>query len=180
MTGGNDRAPRSGPRLLAVGGVHVFDEAPAPCTLSDAKPAGAVKDLGWADSLALEAHAEGSAQVRCGDAAAIALEIVAPVRLEIRLEDDGDPHAIASGERFGVRARLYDGAGRGLEMGKLTTLEWRCSPGLAPAADRSAGEFGLCGTCHGMYAFRATAPGAGWISAALGALDGRLEVMIDG
>src|SRR5205085_15355 len=42
------------PRLLAAGGIHVF-ESQAPCALLHAQPEGTVKDLGLADPLALEA-----------------------------------------------------------------------------------------------------------------------------
>ena len=52
-------------RLLAVGGIHVF-ERQMPCRLTRAKPEGAVEDLAWIDSLALEGKSEGSAEVRCG------------------------------------------------------------------------------------------------------------------
>jgi hypothetical protein len=166
------------PRLLAVGGFHVFDETPARCTFVDVRPPAAVHQLGWTDVLAFEASLEGAAELRCGEEAPIVLEIVAPVRMHVKPDDDVNPASIGVGECFGVQATLYDGEERELEVGRFTTLEWSCSSLLEPAIDRSAGEFGFCDTCYGRYAFRATDPGPGWISAVLGGLRDTLQVAI--
>lgn len=163
------------PRLLAVGGFHVLDEYPARCVLADVRPPGAVHDRGWADVLAFEAWLEGTVEVRCG-AERVALEIVTPVRLRILPANNVHPAVIGTGERFAVQAHLYDRMGRELEVGKLTTLQWSLSDLVKPAVDRSAAEFGFCDTCYGRYAFPATAPGCGWISAELGGFTDTLEV----
>ena len=163
-------------RLLAVGGIHAFEDY-TPCTLASVEPKDAVKDLGWTDKLALEARREGAAEVVCGSHR-YELEIVAPFVLEIALLDDADPKEITVRQILSVRARINDGRGRELEVGKFTNLDWACSDILADAIDRSAGEFGYCDTCYGMYRFRAAKPGSGFIEARLGDLRGTLEVVV--
>ena len=162
------------PRLLAAGGIHVF-ESQAPCALLHAQPEGTVKDLGWADTLALEAVSEGDAEVACGGEK-IALRVAAPARLEVSFTGEGKPAEIKVDEPFQVRALLYDKDGRELEVGKFTNFDWTQSEILEPANDRSAGEFGLCDTCFGMHNFRAVKPGAGAITARLGGLEGQLLI----
>ncbi|HEV2860998.1 MAG TPA: hypothetical protein VGX48_08335 [Pyrinomonadaceae bacterium] len=164
----------SGPRLLAVGGIHVF-ESGGPCRLARAEPEGALKDLGWPDALALEAAREGDAEVTCGDEK-FALKALPPARLEIKLPDGGAPTGIPVQKPFKVQAMLYDAQGRELEVGKFTHFEWTPSEGLEPANDPSAGEFGLCDTCFGLHNFRAVKPGQGSIVASLGGLKGELLI----
>jgi hypothetical protein len=162
------------PRLLAAGGIHVF-ESQAPCKLVRAEPDGAVNDLGWADTLALEAVSEGEAEVTCGGER-IMLKVAAPARLEIELASEGKPNDIPVDEPFQVRAWLYDEQGRELEVGKFTHFEWSPSEILETANDSSAGEFGFCDTCFGLYNFRAVKPGTGSITARLGGLEGKLLI----
>src|SRR5579859_6473618 len=126
-------------RLLAVGGIHVF-EAQASCKLISAQPKDALRNLAWADALALEALKEGNAEVTCDDET-IKLDIIEPVRLDIKVVD-GDPREVQ--KTFKVQALLYDSQGRELEIGKFTVLNWRPSKELEVANDKSAGEFGLC------------------------------------
>lgn len=161
-------------RLLAVGGIHVF-EGQTLCTLVDAQPANAVKNLVWAESLALEAECAGSAAVEC-DGERLNLEIVIPVRLEIELVSDSKSSEIAVGERFRVQAQLYDHSGRALEVGKFTQFEWTASEALEVANDRSSGEFGLCDTCYGLQHFRALQASQGVIAVRLGALQGAMTI----
>ncbi|SRR5258705_12711426 len=163
-----------GQRLLAVGGIHVF-ESPTPCKLERAKPQESVKNLEWANTLALEAASEGEAEVSC-DGERIKLTIVPPVRLSIKLTDDRKPTNITANERITVQAVLYDKEGRELEVGKFTNFEWRHSGIVEPANDRSAGEFGFCDTCYGMQHFRAVGAGEGLISARLADLEGKLMI----
>lgn len=161
-------------RLLAVGGVHVF-ESRGPCRLSRAEPEGALKDLGWPDTLALKAAREGDAEVACGGEK-IKLKAVVPTRLEIKLPGRGSANGILVQEPFKVQALLYDAQGRELEVGKFTLFEWTPSEILEPANDPSAGEFGFCDTCFGMHNFRAVKPGPGSIVASLGGLKGELLI----
>ena len=163
-------------RLLAVGGIHTF-EGQAQCKLARVEPEGAVKNLKWVDTLALEAGGEGYAEVICGDET-IKLKIVAPARLEIALVGDSKPTDIPLHESFKVQARLYDNQGRELEVGKFTVLEWTSSDIFQVANDRSSGEFGFCDTCFGMHSFRVIKAGKGWLSARLGTLQGMLTVAI--
>jgi hypothetical protein len=169
------RARSGGPekRLLAVGGIHVFQQQ-SPCGLLDVEPAGAVKELGWSDMLALQAESEGTAEVECA-AETFGLEIVIPVHIDIEVVD-GEPTEVGVRERFQVKARLSDHWGRELEVGKFTAFEWTCSGGLEVANDRSAGEFGFCDTCYGMHHFRAVEPGHGCIEVRLGNLRGILAI----
>jgi hypothetical protein len=159
---------------LAVGGIHVFNSH-SPCRLLRAYPEQAVEDLGWVDSLALEAKREGHAEVGCGPETFM-LEIKTPVRLEVALLDDSGPAGIALHERFKARARLYDGQGRELAVGKFTHFEWTAAGNFEIADDGSAGEFGYCDTCYGMQGFRAVQPGHGSLTASLNALQGTLMV----
>ena len=174
----SDGSADSAPRLLAAGGVHVF-ESQAPCALLHAEPEGSVKNLGWADTLALEAAAEGEAEVACGGEK-IRLRVAAPARLDIRFTSEGEPADVKVGEPFQVRALLYDEAGRELEVGKFTDFDWTQSENLEPANDSSAGEFGLCDTCFGMHNFRAVRPGAGYVTARLGGVEGKLLIEAKG
>ncbi len=174
----SDGPADSAPRLLAAGGVHVF-ESEAPCALLRAEPEGSVKDLGWADTLALEAVGEGEAEVACGGER-VALRVAAPARLEVSFTGEGGPAEVKVGEPFQVRALLYDGEGRELEVGKFTDFDWTQSENLEPANDSSAGEFGLCDTCFGMHNFRAVRPGAGSVTARLGGVEGSLPVEAKG
>jgi hypothetical protein len=150
-------------------------ESQAPCALLRSQPEGAVKDLGWADTLALEAAGEGDAEVACGGEK-IALRVAAPARLEVSFTGEGRPTDVKVGEPFQVRALLYDKDGRELEVGKFTDFDWTPSANLEAANDSSAGEFGLCDTCFGMHNFRAVKPGAGSVTARLGGLEGKLSV----
>jgi len=152
----------------------VFERA-TPCELARVEPEGALHDLEWVDTLALEARSEGNADVVCGNES-ISLQIVAPARLEITLADSGELTATPVNDIIKVRARLYDHAGRELEVGKFTTFDWTASDIFQVANDRSSGEFGFCDTCFGMHRFRATKPGSGWVSARLGPLEGSLTV----
>ena len=170
LTGGC--VTRSEERLLAVGGVHVL-EGPAPCRLLRASPTSALEDLHWKDTLALRARGEGAAEVASGSST-LRLRLVEPARLTIVLVDE----KIVTNERFHVRARLYDGRGRELEVGKFTEIAWSCSSGLEIHNDLSAGEFGLCDTCFGTHGFRATRPGEGLIEARLGQVKGTLPVNV--
>jgi hypothetical protein len=143
------------------------------------EPEGAVKDLEWEDTLALEARSEGNAEVVCGNER-IKLKAVLPVRLEIKLIDNDRPSDIKVHERFKVQALLYDHQRRELEVGKFTIFEWTSSETLAVANDRSSGEFGFCDTCFGMQHFRAIKPGKGLIMARLHGLEGKLIIEIRG
>lgn len=162
----------SGPRLLTVGGIHVF-EREAPCKLERIRPADAVKDLKWSGALALEAQRDGVAEIVCGDER-LNLEFVSPVRLVIAMPDDRPK--VTVNQRFRVEARLYDERGRALEVGKFTNFEWTPSGVLEVDNDRSSGEFGFCDTCFGMQGFRAVKPGKGEIGARLCDLQGVLTV----
>ena len=164
------------PRLLVVGGIHVF-EGQAPCRLVRVEPEGAVKNLDWTDTLALEAKSEGTAEVMCGTEKFM-MKIVAPARLEIEVIGDGKSTEMAVHKRLKVLARLYDRKGRELEIGKFTIFEWASSEVFEVANDRSAGEFGFCDTCYGMHNFRAVKSGKGSIVAQLGVLQGKLTVEI--
>lgn len=168
-----------GPRLLAAVGTHVFESPAGRCALVRAQPEGAVKDLGWADSLALEAVGEGDAEVACGGEK-IVLRVAAPARLEVRFDGEGGAGNVKVGEPFQVRAMLYDKGGRELEVGQFTDFDWIQSENLEPANDPSAAEFGLCDTCFGIYTFRAVRPGAGSIRARLGGLEGELRIEAEG
>jgi hypothetical protein len=170
----NNSSNASEPRLLAVGGIHVF-ESQAACKLVSTSPEGAVRELGWPDTLAVEAACEGGAEVTCGGEK-IMLKIASPARLEIRLVSEGKPTDIPVDEPFRVQALLYDIQGRELEVGKFTHFEWLPSEILEPANDRSAGEFGFCDTCFGLHNFRAVKPGTGSITARLGGLEGKLLI----
>jgi hypothetical protein len=170
----DDSPGGAGPRLLAVGGTHVF-EGPGPCSLTRAEPEGLFKDLGWADALALEAEREGGAEVTCGGEKT-ALKVLAPARLEVRLEDEGSPAEVRASEPFRVRVMLYDARGSELEVGKFTEFEWTHSENLEFANDSSAAEFGLCDTCFGMQNFRAVEPGRASVVARLGGLKGELRI----
>lgn len=161
-------------RLLAVGGIHVF-ESSTPCKLEFAKPQESVRDLEWPNTLALEAIGEGEAEVGC-DGERIKLLIVSPVRLSIKLVDDRKPTEIRANERFTVQAILFDIEGRELEVGKFTNLEWSHSGIVESANDRSAGEFGFCDTCYGMQHSRTVGVGEGLISARLADLEGKLTI----
>ena len=162
------------PRLLAVGGIHVF-ERQTPCKFVRAEPEGAVKDLEWADTLALEAGSEGNAEVMCGSDK-IRLKIVAPTRLEVKLAGEGKPTEILVHEPFQVQALLYDNQGRELEVGKFTHFEWTSSGIVEIANDRSSAEFGFCDTCFGMQHFCAVKPGKDLITARLGGLEEKLMI----
>ena len=170
----NDYSNRNGQRLLAVGGLHVF-ESQTPCKLVRVEPEGAVEDLKWAETLALEAVGEGHAEVLCGDER-IMLMIVAPARLEIRLVNEEKPTDVPVQERFGVQAVLYDPQGRELEVGKFTHFEWTSSEVLEVANDPSAAEFGFCDTCFGLHNFLAVRPGQALIIARLRNLEGKLMI----
>jgi len=161
-------------KLLAVGGTHVIERGPD-CRLESAHPPGAVKDLGWTGMLALEAVAEGTATLVCGAEKAI-VKFAAPVRLEIDLSDERDPLKLTTMERVRVRARLFDRFGNELEVGKFTHFEWTVAEPFKEAVDRSAGEFGYCDTCYGMFSFRPVKPGTGMIIARLGGLQGALKI----
>jgi hypothetical protein len=134
----------------------------------------AIKDLGWATSLALAAEREGRVDVDCAGVP-LSLESVTPSRMDVRLED-GSPTALSVHTPFRVRARLYDRRGRELEVGKLTRFEWSPSGVLTIANDGSSGEFGVCDTCYGMHQFRAVRPGRGSIEARFGGLKAVLQV----
>ena len=170
----NNYSDNAKQRILAVGGIHIF-ESQTPCQLVRAEPEGALKDLAWVDTLALEATSEGDAEVTCGSER-IPLKMVTPARLEITLSDEGNPTNIPVNEPFKVQARLYDNQGRELEVGKFTNFEWTPSEILKVANDPSAGEFGFCDTCFGMHGFRAIKPGKGLIAARLGSLEGNLTI----
>jgi hypothetical protein len=188
MTPGSSPRPRAAPvaentphrcpddperRLLALGGIHLFEER-VPCRPVSVEPAGAVRDLGWPDALALKAETEGTAKVECA-AVGFVVEIVAAVRIDIEVIG-GEPEEIIPHERFPVRARLWDHRGRELEVGKFTVFEWACSGVLEVTNDRSSGEFGLCDTCYGMHRFRAVESGRGSIEVRLGRLRQTLSV----
>src|SRR5262249_27864847 len=164
-------------RLLAVGGLHIL-EGRTQCRLTRAEPEGIVKDLERTGPLALEARSEGQAEVICGSER-IALKMVFPARLEIKLVDEVDLADIAVDRRITVRAFLYDRQGRELEVGKLTNFEWDFSENLKVANDRSSGEFGICDSCFGMHRFRAIAPGKGSIMARLGTLRGGVTIVVN-
>jgi hypothetical protein len=165
----------NGNKRLAVGGIHVIEREPD-CRLESAQPPGAVKDLGWTGLLALEALAEGRATVVCG-AEKMILEFASPVRLEITPADERDSLKLTTMERVRVRARLFDRFGNELEVGKFTHFEWSVTKPFEEALDRSAGEFGFCDTCYGMFSFHAAKPGTGTIEASLGSLRGELAIM---
>jgi hypothetical protein len=164
-------------QFIAVGGIHVF-ERQASCKLTRVEPEGAVKDLEWVDTLALEAKSEGNAEITCGRERII-LQIVAPARLEIKLVSHGKPADIQVNERFRAQALLYDRGGRALAVGKFTNLEWTPSGVFEIADDRSSGEFGFSDTAFGMRGFRAMKPGKGSIIARLGGLQGELIIEVD-
>jgi hypothetical protein len=161
-------------RLLTVGGVHTFESA-APCRLARAAPPDAVANLGWPDTLALEARAEGTAVVECGSEA-VAIRAVAPARLTIAPVDDADPTRTPVGAAFKVRARLFDSQDRELEVGKFTVFDWTPSGILEVANSPSSGEFGLCETCFGLHTFRAVGPGRGLIEVRFQGLRADLEI----
>jgi hypothetical protein len=161
-------------RHLAVGGIHEFS-AQDPCRIVGAQPEGAIIDLQWADSLALEAKSEGMAHVECG-VVKIPIEMIRPVRLAIETVDV-EPTKLIVGRQFRAQLRLYDHQNRELEVGKFTSFEWVCSPSLDVANDRSSGEFGFCVTCYGMHNFRPNSKGKATITAQLGDLTGSLEVI---
>jgi hypothetical protein len=154
----------------------VFEEAAA-CTLARVEPERAVTDLNWTGSLALEAGAEASAEVVCGDET-IELNFAAPARLNIELAGTRETGPIHVGERFLVRARLFGWDGSEIEVGKFTTFDWKPSVQFEVANSASAGEFGACDTCFGMYAFRALTPGEGQIEARLGSVSGVLKIVV--
>lgn len=163
-------------RLLAVGGIHTFEKQ-TPCKLTLVEPEGAVKNLEWVDTLALEAFSEGRAEVICG-AETIKLKIVTPTRLEITLVGESKLTEMLLYEPFKVQAWLYDNQGRQLEVGKFTVFEWTNSDIFQVFNDRSSGEFGFCDTCYGMHSFRAIKLGKGWIATRFGILQGMLTVEI--
>lgn len=168
----------AGETLLAVGGLHEIVR-PLPCRLESVQPPGAVADLGWTGALVLQARAEGRAVVVCA-AETMTLEFALPVRLEITAADGRDPLRLTPGERVRVRARLFDGSGNELEVGKFTHFEWSVSGPFEEALDRSAGEFGFCDTCYGMYAVRAAKPGTGTLEASFGSLRGEMKIAAAG
>lgn len=161
-------------RLLAVGGIHVF-ESPTPCKLERVKPQESVRNLEWPNTLALEAIGEGEAEVSC-NGELIKITIVSPVRLSIKLADDRKPTNIRANESFTVQAVLHDIEGQELEVGKFTNFKWVHAGIVEPANDPSAGEFGFCDTCYGMQHFRTTGVGEGLISARLADLEGKLMI----
>lgn len=160
-------------RLLAVGGIYVFEEQPR-CKLVQKGSESIVTDLDWSDTLALEAKHEGVAEVVC-DTKIFKLQVVVPTRLDIETLESKITK-IAVHERFKVQARLYDRRGRELEVGKFTIFKWSSFGVLEIANDSSSGEFGFCDTCYGMYGFRTVRPGKGSIEASLGDLRGKLKV----
>ena len=101
-TGGNLGDSIAKLRLLAVGGIHVFD-GPGCCTLMNVQPANAVKSLHWTNSLALEAECEGSAEVIC-ETERYSLAIVQPNHLAIVLIAEDELTGLVVNERFRVQA----------------------------------------------------------------------------
>jgi hypothetical protein len=164
-------------RLLALGGVHIFDTS-ADCRLSRVEPQSALKDLKWSGQLAVEATSEGEAEVKCGSDS-IRVQIVKPERLEIVLVH-GDPSRVRRGDRINVRAKPYGPGSQDLEPGKFTDFGWASSPQLQPDNERSSVEFGFCDTCFGMYRFRAVEAGMATITARLFGAQGQLDVVIGG
>jgi hypothetical protein len=63
-----------------------------------------------------------------------------------------------------------------LEVGKWTEIAWHADGTVTLETDASAGEFGLCSTCLGVHAFRASAAGPATITARLGDATGSLQV----
>lgn len=159
-------------RRLAVGGIHVFEKS-TPCQLTQMRPEGIARDLHWAGALAIEVDKEGAGEIRCGRKK-IEVVFASPTRLEIELTEPRQPVAK---ERFHTRARVYDQAGE-LEIGKFTLLEWSASGPVEPAPDPSAGEFGQCDTCFGMYTFKANEPGKAKLEAKFGRISATLAVTV--
>lgn len=164
-------------RLLALGGLHIFDAA-ADCRLFRVEPPNALKDLHWAGQLAVEAASEGEVEVMCGSDS-VPVRIVRPAFLEIVLVD-GDPKQVHRGDRVQVRAKPVDATGRELEPGKFSDFGWAWSPRLRPDNDGSSVEFGCCDTCFGMYRFRAVEVGQATITASLGGAQGQLHIVVTG
>ena len=165
-------------RLLAVGGIHTFENL-MPCRLLHAEPEGSIKNLNWEDTLALEALREGTVDLACG-AEVLSLDIVLPDRLVIEIVSDANPTNLQVLDRFKVQVRLYDSRGRELEVGKFTNIQWFFSSIFEIASDTSAGEFGYCDTCYGMQDFRALKPGKGSIEASFGGVRGTLFFVTSG
>lgn len=165
----------SSTRLLAVGGTHLFESAP-PCKMLRALPGGIVKDLGWPRALALEASAEATADLECGDET-LQLRFVTPFRLTVEIAGSRTSTMVGVGEQFLVRARLWNRQGDEVEVGKFTMLAWDSSAGITAAVDGSAGEFGFCDTCFGTYSFMPVEAEDGWIEASLGDVSGRLAIV---
>lgn len=161
---------RSEERLLALGGVHAL-EATEPCHLAHVEPATALEDLAWKDALVVRAKGEGRAELTCGDHST-KLRIVKPTRLDLVLVDDH----VTVGKRFQVRAVPHERGGHELEVGKWTEIAWSTDGTVAAETDASAGEFGMCSTCFGVHAFRASAAGTATITARLGDATGTLQV----
>jgi hypothetical protein len=161
---------KSEERLLALGGIHALEGA-EPCRLAHVEPAAALEDLAWKDALVVRARGEGRAELACGKRRA-QLRIVRPARLDLVLVDGH----VTAGQRFQVRAVPRDRDGRELEVGKWTEIAWHSDGAVAPDADPSAGEFGLCSTCFGVHGFRASAAGPATIEARLGDATGALRI----
>jgi hypothetical protein len=161
-------------RLLAVGGIHAFDK---PCILTHVEPEGAVQNLNWPDAVVVEATREAVAEIVCG-AVKSNVEFMVPARLDIETIGGHTPAEIKAHAPFKVQARLFNREGRELEVGKFTNIQWVGSGVLEVANDPSAGEFGICDTCYGMFGFRATGPGEGEIEARLGELRGTLKIRV--
>jgi hypothetical protein len=126
----------------------------------------------WKDALVVRARGEGRAELVCGKHRA-RLHIVKPDRLELVLVDDH----VTVGQPFHVRAIPRDQAGRALEIGKWTEIEWRSDSVIALDEDQSSGEFGLGGGNFVVHGFKAASTDPGTIEAHLGEAVGTLRVM---
>jgi hypothetical protein len=158
-------------RLLAVGGMHELAAGREPCHLTRVEPASALEDRGGEPPLVLRARGEGHAEVACGDQR-VRLLVVTPERLELELVGD---HVVV-GKPFVVQATPIDHAGRELEIGKWTELQWHSAPTIE--VERSTGaEFGFCDTCFGIQTFRTSVTTPATIEARLGNATGTLRVI---
>jgi hypothetical protein len=158
-------------RLLSVGGLHLFETEG--CQLIRAEPEDAVENLHWTGALALQAQREGVIEIVCG-AETERIDVVDPARMTLVAVDGRT--SIPAGERFAVRAQLYDHRGRELEVGKYSDIEWTPSGAVAFESDRSSGEFGISEGSFGVMTFRAVAIGEGIIEARLREARARLVV----
>ena len=164
-------------QLLVVGGTHILNNSET-CKFIGAEPKTAIKKLDWEGNLAIEASDEGVAEIQCGTERKVLRFVkAARITIEINIGSSVDKE-LHIGDRFSVKAHLYDSSGRELEVAKFTEFVWASSPNFETLNNRSSGEFGFCDTCFGMHPFHVLQQGQGFIEVHFGSLQEIIEVTV--